>query len=270
MPQEEKKDRFKALFKQSLAPVEEDSKSRKTPPILGKKVVIKGDMNHFAEGSTQLKVVLVGPPSVVLISKTQKAALVERRDQWVDLHNTVKARQITRSDARKALNAKAKVTAHRLIPAARYADLMGWLEARIAALRTAEQRLTESNRRDLGALRPIVATSRDANPDTDLTPPHKERPPPFPRQLKGPNAVQFVPNTTLTPGIQTENQAILCQTQTRLNFPLNTPQTLVPQGLAPSRLFPHLCANYPHASQRRPRRSWSAVSSAATCAPSTP
>lgn len=174
MKEEEKIAKVIGLMKQTSAP---PKNSLKPLPVLGKKVVIKGDMNHFAEGSTQLKVVLVGPPSVVLISKTQKAALVERRDQWVDLHNTVKARQITRSDARKALNAKAKVTAHRLIPAARYADLMGWLEARIAALRTAAQRLTESNRRDLGALRPIVATPDDANPDTDLTPPHKERPP---------------------------------------------------------------------------------------------
>ena len=88
---------------------------------------------------------------------------------------------------------------------------MRWLEARIEALRTTEQRLTESNRRDLGPLRPMVATPDDANPDTDLTPPHKERPPPFLRQLKGPNAVQFVPNTTLTPGVQTEKRGILCQ-----------------------------------------------------------
>ncbi len=250
MREEEKKDQFKALFKQSLDPKEETPNTLKPLPILGYKVVIKGDMNHFAEGSTQLKVVMVGPPAVALLSKAQKAALVERRDQWVDLHNTLKARQITRNDARKALNAKARVTAHRLIPADRYDDLMRWLDARIEALRRAEQRLTESNRRDLTPLKLKSNGPRDVNPDPDLTPPLAERPPPRLLQIKGPNAVCFVPNTTLTPVILVGNPIILCQTQSAGNFPPNTPQTLVPQGPGPSRLFPPVCANYPPPSQQ--------------------
>lgn len=248
MKEEEKIAKVIGLMKQT----ETASTSLKPLPIKEKKVVIKGGINHLGGGQMQLKVVLLAPPSVVLISKAQKADLVERRDQWVDLHNTLKARQITRSDARKALNAKAKVTAHRLIPAARYADLMRWLEARIEALRRAEQRLTESNRRDLGSLRPIVAIPRDANLDPDVTPPHAERPPPRLLQIKGPNAVQFVPNTTLTPGIRTGNPAILCQTQNRRPFLPPTPQTLAQQAFHPPRLTippPPLCANYPPPSQ---------------------
>lgn len=249
MQQEEKKARIRDLIKQAGTPEETPPTPLKPLPILGYKVVIKGDMNHFAEGATQLKVVLVSPPAAVLISKAQKAALVERRDQWVDLHNTLKARQITHNDARKALNAKARVTAHRLIPAACYDDLMRWLDARIEALRRAEQRLTESNRRDLTPLKLKSNGPRDVNPDPDLTPPLAERPPPRLLQIKSPNAVRFVPNTTLTPGILVGNPIILCQTQSAGNFPPNTPQTLVPQGPAPSRLFPPVCANYPPPSQ---------------------
>jgi hypothetical protein len=149
--EEEKIARVIGLMKQTEAPKEPDATSRKPLPALGNKVVIHGNVNHFAGGKTSVKVVLVASPAVQLISKAQKADLVEKRDQWVERHNAIEAHQITRNDARKAINAKAKVTAHRLIPAARYADLVRWIEARIEALRTTEQRLTESNRRDLGS-----------------------------------------------------------------------------------------------------------------------
>ncbi len=255
MPQEEKKDRFKALFKQSLAPVEEAPTSLKPLPLLGNKVIIHGNVNHFAGGKTSVKVV-VSPPAAVLISKAQKADLVEKRDQWVERHNAIEAHQITRNDARKAINDKAKVTAHRLIPAARYADLVRWIEARIEALRTTEQRLTASNRRDLGALRPPAATPRDANPDTDLTPPQAERPPPRLHQVKASNAGQFVPTNTLTPGIRAGNSGVLCQTQTSRLFlpPPFKPLRSKPSSPAPSR-FPRFSrvptAPLPHTSRSR-------------------
>lgn len=258
MKEEEKIARVIGLMKQTEAPKEPDATSRKPLPALGNKVVIHGNVNHFAGGKTSVKVVLVASPAVHLISKAQKADLVEKRDQWVERHNAIEAHQITRNDARKAINAKAKVTAHRLIPAARYADLARWIEAKIQALRTTEQRLIESNRRDLGALRPPVATPRDANPDTDLTPPHAERPPPRLFQVKALNAGQFVPTNTLTPGIRAVNSGILCQTQTRRLFLPPTPQTLAQQAFQPLPLpFPPLspCANCPPPSQKRP--SWS-------------
>ena len=93
MSEEEKTAKVIGLMKQTeAAPT-----SLKPLPLLGNKVVIYGNVNHFAGGKTSVKVV-VAPPAIPLISKAQKAALVERRDQWVDLHNTLKARQITRND----------------------------------------------------------------------------------------------------------------------------------------------------------------------------
>ena len=252
MKEEEKIARVIGLMKQTESPKEAAPTRRKPLPALGNKVVIHGNVNHFAGGKTSVKVVVVAPPGSALISKAQKADLVEKRDQWVERHNAIEAHQITRNDARKALNAKARVTAHRFIPAARYADLVRWLDARIAALRTTEQRLTESNRRDLGALRPPVATSRDANPDTDLTPPHAERPPPCLYQVKAPNAGYFVPTNTLTPGIRAGKPGILCQTQIARLFSPPTPQTLAQQAFQPHPPKfppPPPCANCPPPSQ---------------------
>ena len=178
MQEEEKKDRLRALFQQSLDRVEETPTGLKPLPMLGKKVVINGGMNHFSGGKTNVKVVMVGPPAVALISKAQKAALVERRDQWVALHNTLKARQITRADARKAVNAMAKVTAHRLIPADRYADLVRWLEGKTEALRQVEHRLAARATRNLALLEPVVTNLREANLESDLTPADQSHPPP--------------------------------------------------------------------------------------------
>lgn len=253
MKEEEKIARVIGLMKQTESPKEAASTRRKPLPALGNKVVIHGNVNHFAGGKTSVKVVVVAPPGGALISKAQKADLVEKRDQWVERHNAIEAHQITRNDARKAINAKAKVTAHRFIPAARYVDLVRWLDARIAALRTTEQRLIESGRRDLGALRPPVATPRDANPDTDLTPPHAERPPPRLRQVKTPNAGQFVPTNTLTPGIRAGKPGILCQTQIARLFSPPTPQTLAQQAFQPHPPKfppPPPCANCPPPSQK--------------------
>ncbi len=130
MDEEEKTARVIALMRQTSAPAERPRKPLKTPPMLGKTVIIHGGWHHYAQPRAKVVVVISGE----LISKVQKAALVGLRDQWVSLHNSEQARQITRADARKALNDQAGVTAHRLIPADRYADLIAWLSRKIAIL----------------------------------------------------------------------------------------------------------------------------------------
>ncbi len=133
MDDEKQKDRVKALFQQALRPAERPIKPMKPAPMLGKTVIINGGINHYALAPSPRKVV-VGYPPWEVISKAQKAALVVLRDQWVSRHNASHSPQLTRADARKALNDQARVTAHRLIPADRYADLVAWLGSKITSL----------------------------------------------------------------------------------------------------------------------------------------
>ena len=174
MQEEDKKAKLKNLFKQSAVQPETISKPL---PVLANKLVINGGTHHYAAAQARTKLVVVMPPGAV-IAKAQKADLVERRDRWVALHNAIKTRQITRADARKALNARANVTAHRLIPAVRYADLVRWLEGKIEALRQVEHRLAARATRNLALLEPVVTNLREANLESDLTPADQSHPPP--------------------------------------------------------------------------------------------
>lgn len=177
MDEEEKKHRFKSLFKQALDPLEEPPGGLKPLPTLAHKVIINGDWHHYAAAEPRVKVVVVMPPGAV-ISKAQKAALVGLRNDWVALHNTVKARQITRADARKALNDQAKVTAHRLIPADRYDDLVAWLSRQIARLprRPSARIIAFPTHPEAG--HPDPTHPRRANPWEDLTPAQRQQPEP--------------------------------------------------------------------------------------------
>jgi hypothetical protein len=173
---EDKKAKLKALVTQSAAPAKPSPTSRKPLPLLAHKVIINGGLHlhrppHAPPGDAN---------QVATISKAQKSALVRLRNQWVALHNTTKARHITRADARKAINDQAKVTAHRLIPSDRYDDLVAWLTRQIARLprRPSAQIITFPAPQE--AIEPDTTPPRRANPRPDLTPAQHHQPDPLP------------------------------------------------------------------------------------------
>jgi hypothetical protein len=203
MDEEEKTAKVIALMRHAEGPV----KPQKPPPMLAKMVIINGGWHQYAPPRKEV-VVIIRPE---VISKAQKAALVALRDQWVQLHNTIKARQITRARARKAINARVRVTDHRLIPAACYADLVRWIAGKIAALRCPKPPLAGKPGHYEPGSAPADGPPRDANQAPDLTP----------RSLylvMPPNPARSVPTNGRTPGISTLNPCVLCQTQNAGNF----------------------------------------------------
>lgn len=133
MEEEEKTAKVIDLMRRSSEAGDKSGKPPKPPPMLAHKLIINGGTHHYGTVPARLEIVLLIPREPV-VSKAQRNCLMDLCDAWVARHNAMGARPMTRADARQALAAKAKVESHRLIPAARYEELVAWLLRQISKL----------------------------------------------------------------------------------------------------------------------------------------
>ncbi|BBD77209.1 DNA-binding protein [Hydrogenophilus thermoluteolus] len=124
--------------------------SRRKPAQSSLAVRIEGSHNIVGDGNIVIHAKTVRPrntidPRASELSEAQKLRLRELINEWVTVHNTVRtrAKPLTHAAAWASFQRKFSVTSYHLLPIARYAEAVRWLQqqrAKIDSMKSAAAR----------------------------------------------------------------------------------------------------------------------------------